>query len=73
MTQTIDICPSTFYGTVVDINNAMDNLAEFLDSLPAPDADGASRHINHRQLAALMRIRRLMGQIAKTADVFDAI
>jgi len=73
MTQTIDICPNTFYATVVDISNAIDNLAEFVETLPAPDADGGSRHISHRQLAALIRIRRLMSQIAKTADVFDAI
>lgn len=75
-----------YFTTVVDLRNALANLTEFVDSLPAPKAEDLENYlagksggdcaglttINYAHVGSLKHIRSLIGSAIQHTDGFDS-
>lgn len=53
-----------------DLTAALENLAEFVDSLPAPAEDGSLPTLHYGHLGTLEEIRKQLGEAMRLADKF---
>ena len=62
---------SGYTQTVVAIRNALDNLIEFVDSLPSPDHNGELPSLHYGHVGTIKQMRSLLSQVAGLADGFN--
>ena len=75
-----------YFTTVVQLRNALSNLTEFVDALPAPEAADVEKYlagksggdcaglttINYAHVGSLKHIQSLIGSAVKHTDGFDS-
>ena len=57
--------------TVVAIRNVLDNLIEFVDSLPAPDDNDELHSLHYGHIGTIEQMQSLLSQVAELADGFN--
>jgi len=60
-----------YTAKVIEIQNALANLAEWAESLPAPDDDGNIHSLHYGHLGVIEHIHNLLGQASQATDKFN--
>lgn len=59
-----------YTARVLEIRNALDNLIEWADSLPAPDDNNELHSLHYGHIGTIRHIHDLLGQVSQAADGF---
>lgn len=59
-----------YTAKVIEIRNALENLIEWVDSLPAPDDNNELHSLHYGHLGTIGHIHELLGQVSQAADGF---
>lgn len=59
-----------YTARVMEIQAVLANLAEWAESLPAPDEEGTIHSLHYGHLGSIQEIHKLLGEISRHADGF---
>jgi hypothetical protein len=59
-----------YTANVVEIRNALENLLEWVNSLPAPDDNNELHSLHYGHMGTIGHIHDLLGQVSQAADGF---
>ena len=63
----------SYVSQVMDLRAALENLAEFVASLPAPDDDNNIPGLNYGHLGDVCRIHELIGEAMEHANEYSEL
>lgn len=59
-----------YTAKVIEIRNVLENLIEWVDSLPAPDDNDELHSLHYGHIGTIKHMHNLLGEVSQAADGF---